>query len=340
MGACMLAAARGDRAGRRLRRGLLPVQRGDGLVLPVPRGRLGGRLLPRRRVRARARRLAQRAPLPREPPRSPPLPLEAPRTEGGRARAAPAARLAAAARSRVPRASAAASYRDGAAWLASGDVAELVASQTVIILYLKLAFATAVVLAPGWLLARTLGVRSVSATLAWSLVAIFGALAVTFALGSTLTLTLVLLAVVVAGRRRRADPARVATSGVGARPGMGALLGRGGRRCCSGSLRRRSRATDCSTSPAHGSFSSLDALSLDRVSRVRGRQPASRLRLPALARLHRADREGRRRGSRARRRPPPVDPRAARRRRRVRGGLGALPPDVGGGRRRPARRSR
>jgi hypothetical protein len=67
----------------------------------------------------------------------------------------------------------------------------------VIILYLKLAFATAVVLAPGWFLARTLGVRSVSATLAWSLVAIFGALAVTFALGSTLTLTLMLLVVVV-----------------------------------------------------------------------------------------------------------------------------------------------
>jgi hypothetical protein len=67
----------------------------------------------------------------------------------------------------------------------------------VIILYLKLAFATAVVLAPGWLLARTLGVRSASATLAWSLVAIFGALVVTFALGSTLTLTLMLLVVVV-----------------------------------------------------------------------------------------------------------------------------------------------
>ena len=66
-----------------------------------------------------------------------------------------------------------------------------------ITLYLKLAFATAVVLAPGWLLARTVGVRSVSATLAWSLVAIFGALAVTFAFGSTLTLTLMLLAVVV-----------------------------------------------------------------------------------------------------------------------------------------------
>jgi hypothetical protein len=66
----------------------------------------------------------------------------------------------------------------------------------VIILYLKLAFATGVVLAPGWLLARALGVRNVSATLVWSLVAIFGALAVTFALGSTLTLTLMLLVVV------------------------------------------------------------------------------------------------------------------------------------------------
>ena len=65
-----------------------------------------------------------------------------------------------------------------------------------VVLYVKLAFATAVVLAPGWLLARALGVRSVAATLAWSLVAVFAALAVTFALGSTLTLALVVLAIV------------------------------------------------------------------------------------------------------------------------------------------------
>src|SRR6185503_2214204 len=65
----------------------------------------------------------------------------------------------------------------------------------VILLYLKLAFATAVVLAPGWLLARSLGVRSVSATLAWSLVVVFGALALTFALGSTLTLTFLVLGI-------------------------------------------------------------------------------------------------------------------------------------------------
>ena len=64
---------------------------------------------------------------------------------------------------------------------------------SVLFLYLRLAFATAVVLAPGWLVARSLGVRGVSATLAWSLVVVFAALAVTFALGSTLTLTLVLL---------------------------------------------------------------------------------------------------------------------------------------------------
>ena len=63
-------------------------------------------------------------------------------------------------------------------------------------LYLKLAFATAVVLSPGWLVARTLGVRSASAALAWSLVVVFAALAVTFAVGATLTTTLVLLVAV------------------------------------------------------------------------------------------------------------------------------------------------
>ncbi len=65
-----------------------------------------------------------------------------------------------------------------------------------VVLYIKLAFATAVVLAPGWLVARALGVQSVSATLGWSLVAVFGALALTFALGSTLVLTLLALVIV------------------------------------------------------------------------------------------------------------------------------------------------
>jgi hypothetical protein len=63
----------------------------------------------------------------------------------------------------------------------------------VILLYVRLAFATGVVLAPGFLVARALGVRSAAASLAWSLVVVFGALAVTFALHATLDLTLALL---------------------------------------------------------------------------------------------------------------------------------------------------
>jgi len=51
-----------------------------------------------------------------------------------------------------------------------------------------------VVLAPGWLLARALGVRGVAATIAWSLTLLFGALAVTFTLEASLTLTIALLA--------------------------------------------------------------------------------------------------------------------------------------------------
>lgn len=66
---------------------------------------------------------------------------------------------------------------------------------TGVLLYARLALATGAVLAPGWLLARALGVRSVAATLAWSLALLFGALAVTFALQASLTLTVALLAV-------------------------------------------------------------------------------------------------------------------------------------------------
>jgi hypothetical protein len=63
-----------------------------------------------------------------------------------------------------------------------------------ITLYIRLVGATAVVLAPGWLLARALGIRSVAATLAWSFTLLFGALAVTFALRSSLSMTIGLLA--------------------------------------------------------------------------------------------------------------------------------------------------
>jgi hypothetical protein len=64
-------------------------------------------------------------------------------------------------------------------------------------LYLRLAFATGLVLAPGWALARALGLRSVAATLAWSLTLLFAALAITFLLQSTTTLTIALLVVAV-----------------------------------------------------------------------------------------------------------------------------------------------
>jgi hypothetical protein len=62
-------------------------------------------------------------------------------------------------------------------------------------LYLRLALATGLVLAPGWALARALGVRSLAATLAWALTLLFGALGVTFLMQSDITFTLALLAV-------------------------------------------------------------------------------------------------------------------------------------------------
>ncbi len=62
-----------------------------------------------------------------------------------------------------------------------------------VLLLLRLAVATGVVLAPGAVLARALGVRSTSATLAWGLTLVFGALWMTFLLQASLTLTLVLI---------------------------------------------------------------------------------------------------------------------------------------------------
>lgn len=63
-------------------------------------------------------------------------------------------------------------------------------------LYLRLGAATIVLFLPGALIAEALGRRSASLTLAWSLAACFGALAVTFATGGSLATTLVLLLVV------------------------------------------------------------------------------------------------------------------------------------------------
>jgi hypothetical protein len=58
--------------------------------------------------------------------------------------------------------------------------------------WLRLAFGTAVVLAPGWAVARALGRRGASATLAWALAAIAVSLAVTFVVHGSIVLALVL----------------------------------------------------------------------------------------------------------------------------------------------------
>ncbi len=73
--------------------------------------------------------------------------------------------------------------------------------------YLRLAFATGVLLAPGSLVARALGRPSVSATLVWGLASVFVALLVVFALGTSLAWALLVLAAIaatalVAGRER------------------------------------------------------------------------------------------------------------------------------------------
>jgi len=80
-----------------------------------------------------------------------------------------------------------------------------------VILWLRLAAATAVLLAPGWAVARALGRLTAAAAFVWSCALVAGALAVTFAVGGAidLALGLVLGAGAVAlpfGFRRRAEP--------------------------------------------------------------------------------------------------------------------------------------
>jgi uncharacterized protein DUF6541 len=97
-----------------------------------------------------------------------------------------------------------------------------------ILLYVRLALATAVVLAPGWAIARALGVRGAAASLAWGLAAIFGALTVTFVVSGSLTLTLVLLllagAAALPGARRR-PRRRGVLPGAPVAAALGVLLG-------------------------------------------------------------------------------------------------------------------
>ena len=80
-----------------------------------------------------------------------------------------------------------------------------------LLLWVRLALATGVVLWPGFVVTRAVGTRGAAAALSWSLTMLFGALAITFVAGTGLTLTLlVFLAAGVAVRpfRRRRVPRR------------------------------------------------------------------------------------------------------------------------------------
>ena len=92
---------------------------------------------------------------------------------------------------------------------------------------LRLALATGILLLPGAVVARALGLRGASVTLAWSLALLFGALAVTFAVGASLSLTLVLLlgAGVVALRFARRAPRAERLPGRRWMLGTGIVLG-------------------------------------------------------------------------------------------------------------------
>ena len=123
-------------------------------------------------------------------------------------------------------------------------------------LWLRLAAATLVLLLPGRLLARALGMRGASAALAWSTALVGGALAVTFAVRASLDLTLALVlasgavalvrAVLADGRPARARRSRpLARSRSPGSPSAAR----------SGSSTARSTATRSSTSAASGSSS-------------------------------------------------------------------------------------
>lgn len=94
-------------------------------------------------------------------------------------------------------------------------------------LLVRLAAATGLVLAPGAIAARAVGVRSTSATLAWGLGIVFGAMGVVFLVHASLTLALVLLVVaaLVAARFARRRPVVPRLPGRTAVWAAGAVLG-------------------------------------------------------------------------------------------------------------------
>ena len=214
-------------------------------------------------------------------------------------------------------------------------------------LALRLAAAAAcVLLVPGGIFVRALGRPhtfgvAIAASFAWSLAALAGALALTFAVDGTIETTLWLLAgfsrrLPRSGRRfaRRLPPSRASARRSRASPAAARSSP-----APSGGRRTRSRATACSTSAECGSSTSFDLTSLSVVDEFRERRAASRLRVSRSG-----TRRWRRRAARRRRpgdamRASAGDPDAARGRARLRGRRSALPLTTAAGSRPPRRRS-
>ena len=94
-----------------------------------------------------------------------------------------------------------------------------------VFLLIRLALATGLVLAPGAIVARAVGVRSTSATLAWGLGIVFAAMTVVFAVHASLTLALVLLLVAALVAAPFAHPAARVPADPRARVGVGRRCG-------------------------------------------------------------------------------------------------------------------
>ena len=153
-------------------------------------------------------------------------------------------------------------------------------------LLVRLAVATGLVLAPGAIAARAVGVRSTSATLAWGLGIVFGAMTVVFAVHGSLTLALVLLLVaalvaapfairrpVGAGASRRASAVWAAGAV------LGLLLWHVAGEIGGDGLFHLARVRK---------LVELGDLHLSTAERVRRRRAPPRLRVPALAGVPRA----------------------------------------------------
>ena len=147
-------------------------------------------------------------------------------------------------------------YREGVRFLAVGrrtDAAEEV------IVYLRLAFGTLCVLAPGWAVARALGQRSVSAVLAWTMASVFVAWAAVFTLHRSIHLAVVVLALIFVGalvahpnaRTRFARRTAFAASGW---PPASCSAGRSGTSRASSPATASSTRRACASSPTSTSL--------------------------------------------------------------------------------------